>query len=246
MMDDRARESIAEYRRMNVDSTLNLARQAVAGGVRRFVFLSSIKVNGDSTPPDRPFTADDLPRPNGVYAVSKHQAEEGLRQIGKETGLEMVIIRPVLVYGPGVRANFRSMMSWVDRGIPLPFGAIRNARSLVALDNLVDLVQTCLRHPAASGQTFLVSDGEDLSTPELLRRTAAAMGRPARLMPVPEFVLRSAATIVGKRRVGERLCGSLRVDITKTQHLLGWNPPMRVDQALEKTARYFLDEKIQS
>jgi UDP-glucose 4-epimerase len=245
MMDDAAREPVAEYRRMNVDSTLNLARQAVASGVRRFVFLSSIKVNGDRTSIDRPFTADDPPKPNGAYAVSKHDAEEGLRQIGKETGLEVIIVRPVLVYGPGVRANFLSMMRWIDRGIPLPFGAIRNARSLVSIDNLVDLVETCLSHPAGPGQTFLVSDGEDLSTPELLRRTAAAMGRQTRLMPVPEFVLRSAATIVGKPGVAERLCGSLRVDIAKTRRLLGWNPPMLIDQALDKTARYFLGKKIQ-
>ncbi len=244
MMDDRACDSMPEYRRMNVESTLNLARQAVASGLRQFVFLSSIKVNGDSTPIDRPFTADDKPRPNGAYAVSKYEAEEGLRQIGKETGLKVTIVRPVLVYGPGVRANFLSMMRWVDRGIPLPFGSIRNARSLVALDNLVDLIGKCLLHPMASGQTFLLSDGEDLSTPELLRRTASAMGRPTRLMPVPEFVLRSAATIAGKPGVGARMCGSLRVDIEKTRRLLGWSPPMPVDRALEKTVRYFLDEKI--
>jgi UDP-glucose 4-epimerase len=245
MMDDQAREPVAKYRRINVESTLNLARQAVASGVRRFVFLSSIKVNGDSTPIDRPFTSEDLPMPNGAYAVSKHEAEEGLRQIEKETGLEVIVVRPVLVYGPGVRANFLTMMRWVDRGIPLPFGAIRNARSLVALDNLVDLIDTCLQHPAASGRTFLVSDGEDLSTPELLRRTASAMGRPTRLMPVPEFVLRSAATLAGKPGVGERLCGSLRVDIRTTQCILGWTPPVPVDEALVKTARYFLDKKTQ-
>jgi UDP-glucose 4-epimerase len=201
-------------------------------------------VNGESTLLDRPFLADDQPRPTDAYAVSKHEAEEGLRQIGKETGLEVVIIRPVLVYGPGVRANFLSMMRWLDHGLPLPLGAIRNARSLVALDNLVDLVATCLHHPAAVDQSFLVSDGDDLSTPELLRRTAAAMGRPARLIPVPEIVLRSAATIVGKANVAERLCGSLRVDIEKTRRLLGWTPPTTVDQALRKTVRYFLDDKV--
>ena len=245
MMDDPVAEPLAEYRRVNVDSTLNLARQAVAAGVRRFLFLSSIKVNGESTPVDRPFNADDPPKPTDAYAVSKYEAEEGLRQLGKETGLEVVIIRPVLVYGPGVKANFLSMMQWLDKRLPLPFGAIHNARSLVALDNLVDLLKTCLHHPAAANQTLLVSDGEDLSTPELLRRTGAAMGRPAHLMPVPEFVLRSAATIVGKANVGERLCGSLLVDIGKTQRLLGWSPPVSVDQALRETARYFLDEKVQ-
>lgn len=245
MMDDPVAEPLAEYRRTNVDSTLNLARQAAASGVRRFIFLSSIKVNGESTPLHWPFKADDPPRPTDAYAVSKHEAEEGLHMLAKETGLEVVIIRPVLVYGPGVKANFLAMMRWLDKGIPLPFGAIHNARSLVALDNLVDLLRTCLRHSAAANETFLVSDGEDLSTPELLRRTAAAMARPARLMPVPEFVIRSAAAIVGKSNVGERLCGSLRVDIGKTRRLLDWSPPTTVDQALLKTARFFLDEKGQ-
>lgn len=243
-MNDRSPEPMNEYRRKNVDATLNLARQAVAAGVRRFVFLSSIKVNGESTPLDRPFTADDPPKPNDAYAVSKREAEDGLRQIAKETGLEAVIVRPVLVYGPGVRANFLSMMRWLDRGIPLPLGGIRNARSIVALDNLVGLVQTCLDHPAAIGQTFLVSDGEDLSTPDLLRRTAAAMGRSARLVSVPESVLRLAAKVVGKPDFGERLCGSLRVDIEKTRRLLGWKPRVTVDQALRQTTRYYLDEKV--
>ncbi len=242
VMNDRASDRLAEYHRTNADSTLNLARQAVASGVRRFVFLSSIKVNGESTLPGRPFNADDPPKPTDPYALSKYEAEEGLRRLGKDTGLEVVIIRPVLVYGPGVRANFLSMMRWLDRGVPLPFGAIRNARSLVALGNLVDLLGTCLSHPAAPNQTFLVSDAEDLSTPELLRRTGEALGRPARLMPVPEFVLRSALAIVGKADVGRRLCGSLQVDIGKTQRLLGWRPPVSFDQALKETVRYFLDE----
>lgn len=245
MMEDPAIQPLAEFRRINVESTLNLARQAVAAGVQRFVFLSSIKVNGESTPLDRPFNADDTPNPSDAYALSKYEAEQGLRECAKEAGLEVVIIRPVLVYGPGVKANFLSMMRWLDRGVPLPFGAIRNARSLVALENLVDLVEVCIRHSAAPNEVFLVSDGEDLSTPELLRRTGAAMGRSPRLMPVPESVLRSAATIIGKSHVGERLCSSLRVDIEKTRGLLGWAPPVSVDQALKKTARYFLDERVQ-
>ena len=244
VMDKRGRKTMSDYRRVNVDATLNLARQAVVSGARRFVFLSSIKVNGEWTPLDRPFTADDRPRPSDAYAVSKHEAEEGLRQIGNETGLEVVIIRPVLVYGPGVRANFLSMMQWLDRGVPLPFGAIRNARSLVALANLVDLIKTCLSHPAAASQTFLVSDGEDLSTPDLLRRTAAALGQRARLVSVPEFVIRSAAAMVRRPSVAERLCGSLRVDIAKNQRLLGWTPPVSVDEALNKTARYFLERIV--
>jgi nucleoside-diphosphate-sugar epimerase len=244
MMDYRPAESLAAFRQVNVDSTLNLARQAANSGVRRFVFLSSIKVNGESTLPDRPFNADDPPMPDGAYALSKHEAETGLQQLGKDTGLQIVIVRPVLVYGPGVRANFLSMMRWIYAGFPLPLGAIRNARSLVALDNLVDLLTTCLYHPAAPNQTFLVSDGEDLSTPELVCRTGAAMGRRVRLMPFPEFVLRSTAAILGKPDLGERLCGSLQVDIGKTRRLLDWSPPVSVDQALRKTARYFLDGNL--
>jgi nucleoside-diphosphate-sugar epimerase len=243
LVGDRAANPLANYRKTNVDSTLNLARQAVASGVRRFVFLSSIKVNGESTPPGRPFDADDPPMPLDHYAVSKHEAEAGLQQLARETGIQVVIIRPVLVYGPGVKANFLSMMTWIESGFPLPFGAIHNARSLVALGNLIDLITTCLYHPKAQNQTFLVSDGEDLSTPELLRRTGAAMGRPARLMPVPEIVLRSTATHFGKAEMCQRLCGSLQVDIGKTQRLLGWRPVISVDQALKEMARYFLDAK---
>jgi nucleoside-diphosphate-sugar epimerase len=244
MMGDRAAEGLAKHRRINVDATLNLARQAVASGVRRFVFLSSIKVNGESTPIDRPFIADDPPNPTDAYAVSKHEAEAGLWQLARETGLEVVVIRPVLVYGPGVKANFLSMMRWIDKGFPLPFGAIHNARSLVAIENLIDLIRTCLQHPAAPNQTFLVSDAEDLSTPDLLRRTGAAMGRPVHLVPVPGFVLRSAATIVGRADAGQRLCASLRVDIRKTQTLLSWSPGISVDQALRRTVLHFLDEKL--
>jgi len=241
VMDASDGDPIANYRTTNVDSTLQLARQAIAASVRRLLFLSSIKVNGESTPLNRPFRVGDSPKPNGAYAVSKAEAEAGLRQIGKETGLEIVIIRPVLVYGPGVRANFLSMMRWIERGVPFPFGLVHNARSLVALDNLVDLIRVCLRHPAAAGETFLVSDGEDLSTPDLIRRTGDAMGRRTRLMPVPVSILRSVAKIVGKPEVGERLCGSLRVDIEGTKSLLGWTPPISVDHALAKTVRCFLN-----
>jgi nucleoside-diphosphate-sugar epimerase len=168
------------------------------------------------------------------YGVSKLEAEQGLRLIEALTGMEVVIVRPPLVYAPGVKANFAAMMRWVARGIPLPLGAIHNARSLVALDNLVDLLVTCLNHPAAAGQVFLVSDGEDVSTTELLRRTANAMGKKAFLLPVPALVLEWGAAMLGKRDVAQRLCGTLQVDITKTRHLLGWNPPLPLDQGLKK------------
>ncbi len=225
---------IAEFRRVNVEGTLNLARQAAAAGVRRFVFLSSIKVNGDATQPGSPYGADDAPAPMDPYGVSKFEAEQGLREIAFETGMELVIIRPPLVYGPGVKANFAAMLRWLRRGVPLPLGAIHNQRSLVALDNLVDLILTCLTHPAAANQTFLVSDGEDVSTPELLRRTGQAMGHPARLLPVPTPCLRLAAAIVGRQDVAERLCGSLQLDIEKTQRLLGWRPPLTLNQGLKQ------------
>jgi len=235
VMADTAADPLEEFRHVNVQGTLNLARQAAAAGVRRFVFVSSIKVNGEATQPGAPFTADDAPAPLDAYGVSKMEAEQGLREIALQTGMEVVIIRPPLVYGPGVKANFAAMMRWLQRGVPLPLGAIHNQRSLVALDNLVDLIVTCLAHPAAANQTFLVSDGEDVSTTELLRRMGQALGRPARLIPVPVSWLKLAATMVGKPDVAQRLCGSLQVDIEKTRRLLGWTPPISLDQGLKRT-----------
>lgn len=234
VLQDDATDPLQAYREVNVNGTLNLARQAAQAGVRRFVFVSSIKVNGEATQPGQPFFAEDVPAPLDPYGVSKLEAEQGLREIEAQTGMEVVIVRPPLVYGPGVKANFASMMRWVARGIPLPLGAIQNARSMVALENLVDLMVTCLTHPAAAGQTFLVSDGEDVSTTELLRRTAQAMGKKALLLPVPASVLELGASLLGKRAVAQRLCGSLQVDIEKTRRLLGWSPPLTLDQGLKK------------
>lgn len=234
VMQDRVSDPLVEFRRVNVQGTLNLARQAAEAGVRRFVFVSSIKVNGEATDPDRPFLADDAPAPLDPYGVSKMEAEQALSELSAQTGMEVVVVRPPLVYGPGVKANFASMMGWLRRGVPLPLGAIHNARSLVALDNLVDLLMTCIAHPAAAGQVFLVSDGEDVSTTELLRRTARAMGRAARLLPIPSVWLEFTASLLGKRNVAQRLCGSLQVDIEKTRQLLGWRPPLTLDQGLKK------------
>jgi UDP-glucose 4-epimerase len=236
VLDDAAADPLAEFQRVNVQGTLRLARQASAAGVGRFVFVSSVKVNGESTPSGRPFTADDRPAPLDAYGVSKHEAERALRELASQTGMELVIVRPPLVYGPGVKANFAAMMRWLGRGMPLPLGAVDNRRSLVALDNLVDLLATCLRHPAAAGQTFLVSDGEDVSTTQLLRRMGAALGRPARLLPVPPSWLEWGAARIGKGDVARRLCGSLQVDITKTRDLLGWRPPLSLDEGLRKAA----------
>jgi nucleoside-diphosphate-sugar epimerase len=244
VMSDTAVDSLEEFRRVNVAGTLNLARQAAEAGVKRFVFLSSIKVNGDSTTKGIFFRADDVPDPQDPYSISKHEAEQGLCRLAAETGMEVVIIRPPLVYGPGVKANFQSMMRWLMCGVPLPLGGIHNKRSLVALDNLVDLIVTCINHPAAANQIFLAGDGEDLSTTDLLKRMAKALGHPSRLIPVPVKVLELGAVLLGKRAVAQRLCGSLQVDISKARTLLGWNPPISVDEGLRRTAQSFLHEKI--
>lgn len=243
VMVDKAADPASEYRRINVQGTLNLARQAARAGVRRFLFISSVKVNGESTDGRPPFTEDDRPAPVDPYGVSKLEAEEGLWRLGAETGMEICIVRPPLVYGPGVRANFESMMSWLARGVPLPLGSIRNKRTLVGLDNLVDLLTICIKHPAAAGEVFLAGDDEDLSTTDLLRRMAAALGVPSRLIPVPSTLLEAAAALLGKRSVAQRLCGNLQVDIGKARRLLGWTPPVSVDEGLRRTAEHFLRQR---
>lgn len=241
VMNEQAADPLAEFRRVNVDGTLRLARQAADAKVRRFVFLSSIKVNGELSQLGHPFTADQPPEPRDPYCVSKCEAEAGLRALSEETGMEVVIIRPPLVYGPGVKANFLAMMRWVWRGIPLPLGGVtENRRSLVFLDNLIDLIVTCVDHPAAANQIFLVSDDEDLSTADLLRRIAAALGRPVRLVPVPTGLLTLGARLIGRPGIAQRLCGSLQVDIRKTKELLGWTPPVSVDEGLRRTAEHWI------
>jgi len=240
VMKDTAIDALAEFRRVNVEGTLNLARQAVEAGVQRFIFISSIKVNGEGTFLGQLYTAEDQPAPVDPYAISKREAEDALRQLANETGMEVVIIRPPLIYGSGVKANFQSMIRWLDKGIPLPLGSIHNQRSLVALDNLIDLISTCIHHPAAANQIFMVSDGEDLSTTELLQRMAAALGKKACLMPVPEFLLVWGARLLGKQAMAQRLCGSLQVDISKAHDLLDWKPPVSVDEALRKTAQHYM------
>ena len=234
IMKDEVADPLAEYRRVNVDGTLNLARQAAEAGVKRFIFISSIKVNGEQTPLGQPFTVEDTSAPEDAYGISKWEAEQGLQQLASETGIEVVIIRPPLVYGPGVKGNFASMIKLVSKGLPLPLGAINNQRSLVALDNLVDLIMTCIDHPAAANQVFLAGDGQDLSTTELLRDVARAMGKPPRLIPVPSSLLTLGATLMGKKAMAQRLLGSLQVDISKARHLLGWEPPITVEEGLRR------------
>ncbi|NWB85483.1 NAD-dependent epimerase/dehydratase family protein [Pseudomonas gingeri] len=239
VMDDSSVDPLAEYRKVNVDETLALASQAASAGVRRFVFISSIKVNGEYTFPGFPFQADDLPAPVDPYGVSKMEAEMGLRALAASSGMEVVIIRPVLVYGPGVKANFYSMLNWLSRGLPLPLGFVKNKRSLVAMSNLVDLIVTCIRHPAAANQIFLVSDGDDVSTTELLQRLGVALGCSARLLPIPSALLILGATMLGRREVAQRLCSSLQVDIRKNLDLLGWTPPKSIEESFNETALAF-------
>lgn len=243
VMNDSFADPLAEFRRVNVEGTLNLARQAVSAGVTRFVLISSIKVNGESTALNKPFTEEDIPVPVDPYGISKYESEEGLRRLATETGLEVVVIRPPLVYGPGVKANFLTMMRWLCRRVPLPLGAIHNKRSLISLDNLVDLIIICIEHRAAANQTLLAGDGVDLSTTELLQRMAKALGNPALLIPVPIKLLELGAALLGKRDIAQRLCCSLQVDITKARTLLRWNPPISVDEGLRRTAQGYLNEK---
>ena len=245
VLNDKSRDPLADYRYINVDCSLNLARQAARAGVKRFIYMSSIKVNGEFTILGKPFTAQDTPMPRDFYGISKYEAELGLRMIAEEFGMEVVIIRPPLVYGPGVRANFLSMMNWLRRGIPLPLGGVtKNRRSFVFIGNLVDMIVTCINHPAAANQTFLISDDEDISTAGLLDRMALALGQSSRLITVPPALITLGAKLAGKADIAQRLCGSLQVDIKKTKDFLGWSPPVSVNEGLRQTAAHFL--KMQS
>ena len=224
--------ALGEYRRVNVAGTVNLARSAAAAAVRRFIYVSSLKVNGESGR----FTERSQPAPVGPYAQSKHEAEAALREIARDHRLDAVVIRPPLVYGPGVRANFRTLMRAVANGIPLPLATVRNRRSLIGVDNLADFIVTCLTHPDAANETFLVTDGEDLSTPDLVRRLARAMGRPARLFPFPPSLVRFGAFLCGGQNVAP-LLDSLQADISKARLRLSWSPPFGIDDGLRRVAQ---------
>lgn len=234
VMNEFVANPLNEFRKINVDGTCALARQAAEAGVRRFIFISSIKVNGEGTPLGLPYRADDVPAPQDFYGLSKLEAEQSLMRLAAETGMEVVIIRPPLVYGLGVKGNFASMIKLVDKCVLLPLGAIHNKRSLVSIDNLVDLIIRCIDHPAAGNQVFLAGDGEDLSTTELLLGVGKAMGKTARLIPVPAGLLLFGATVLGKKAMAQRLLGSLQVDISKTCELLDWKPPYTVDEGLRR------------
>ncbi|OQW88136.1 MAG: hypothetical protein BWK72_10385 [Rhodoferax ferrireducens] len=234
VMHERAANPLAEFRHINVQGSLQLAQSAYAAGVKRYIYVSSIKVNGESTMPEHAFTELDMPNPQDAYGQSKLEAETGLRLIAASTGLQVVIIRPPLVYGPGVKANFAELMRAVQKCWPLPLGAVHNKRSLVALGNLVDFIITCITHPKAANQTFLISDGQDLSTTELVRCMAHAAGVPARLLPVPVWALEWAGRLLGKGETVQRLTGNLQIDSSKARDLLGWEPKVSVQEGLRR------------
>ncbi len=238
VMTETHENSLYEFRRVNTEGTRRLAQMSADAGIKRLIFVSSIKVNGEGK--DTPYTEQDKPFPDGPYAISKWEAEQVLRKISSDTGLEIVIIRPPLVYGPGVKANFLSLFKIVDRGIPLPLRSINNRRSLIYLGNLVDAIVACVSHPDAVGQTYLVSDGEDLSTPELIRRLASALSKPARLIPFPPALLRLVGKIIGRPAEVERLLGSLRIDSSKIRNELGWTPPYTMQQGIKETVDWYL------
>jgi nucleoside-diphosphate-sugar epimerase len=240
IMCDRSTDPLGQFREINCYATVNLARQAAEAGVKRFIFVSSIGVNGGETE-FKPYSVSDRPAPHTPYARSKFEAELALRELAIETGIEVVVIRPPLVYGPNAPGNFATLMKLLVKGTPLPLASVvNNRRSFVFVDNLVDLIVTCLTHPAAGNETFLVSDAESLSTAALLRRLGDALGSPARLIPVPVPLLQIGAALLGKSAMAQRLCGSLEVDISKTCELLGWSPPISVDEGLRRTAEPFM------
>ncbi|PSU68051.1 UDP-glucose 4-epimerase [Photobacterium phosphoreum] len=244
VMKDASINPIEKYREVNTTGTLNLARQAVEAGVKRFIFISSIKVNGEDTQIGSPFKATDKPNPQDPYGQSKAEAEEQLLALAKETGLEVVIIRPTLVYGAGVKANFASLMKLVAKGLPLPFGSITtNRRSLVSVYNLVDLIKTCIDHPNAANQVFLVSDDHDLSTADMVRQMGRALSKPTKLIPIPVFCYSLAGKITGKQDMVSRLIGSLQVDISATKKQLNWVPPYKLEDGFKMTANALLRDK---
>ncbi|PMG75192.1 UDP-glucose 4-epimerase [Vibrio breoganii] len=244
VMNDSVSNPLEEYREVNTRGTVNLARQAAKAGVKRFVFVSSIKVNGEGTSQDKPFTSADAHAPKDDYGLSKAEAEQQLFNLGKETGMDIVVIRPTLVYGPGVKANFASLMNIVSKGVPLPFGCIKdNRRSLVSVTNLVDLIVTCIDHPKAANQTFLVSDDHDVSTSEMVLQMAKALDKPQWQLPVPKWCYNLAGQLFGKQDVVDRLLGSLQVDITHTKETLNWTPPQSLEEGFKETAQAFLDSK---
>jgi nucleoside-diphosphate-sugar epimerase len=244
VMNESDANPLALYRSINTDGTLQLAHQAAAAGVKRFIFISSVKVNGESTLPGQKFSPASENIPTDPYSLSKYEAEQGLKELSLKTGMDVVIIRPPLIYGPGVKANFLKMMQWVEKGIHLPLGSITNQRSLLGIDNLLDFISVCLIHPKAAGQTFLISDDHDVSTTKLLKEIATAMHRTPRLLPIPHFFLEKGLILLGQGHIAERLCSSLKLDITLAKTLLSWKPPFSFKKQLNKTAVAYLSQRF--
>jgi nucleoside-diphosphate-sugar epimerase len=241
VMRDPSPDPVTEFRRVNTAGTERLARAAVRYGVRRLVYVSSVKVNGENTEHNQMFREDDAPYPTCPYGLSKFEAEVAIKKIAAESYFERVVVRPTLVYGPGVRGNIATMLSWANAGFPLPLAGIANGRSLTALENLCSFLHACAIHSAAIGETFLISDGGAISTPELFRLLARGMGKKARLYPVPEQLLRTACALCGLENMHRRLCQSLIVDTQKARTRLGWRPSVTLEQALNRTARSYLE-----
>jgi nucleoside-diphosphate-sugar epimerase len=242
VMQDHASDPLQEYRQANTASSIHLAQAAAKAGVKRFIYLSSIKVNGEATNSGRPFSEDSLPAPMDPYGVSKWEAELGIEKICLQTGMEFVVIRPPLIYGPGVSANFKKLMQLVAKGLPLPLGAIHNQRSMLALDNLISFIDVAISHPEAANQRFLLSDGQDLSTTQLLKLLAKGLQRDVWLLPIPSALLNIAAKVVGQSAASERLLGSLQIDSSKARQLLQWNPPLSVEEGIALTAEHYLQQ----
>ncbi len=236
VMKEQTNNPLDQFRKVNTEATISLARQSAKAGVKRFIFLSSIKVNGEQTNKNQAFTAHDKLIPNDPYGLSKYEAEQGLLKLADETGMEVVIIRLPMVYGPGVKGNFQVLMKWVRKQWPLPFGAVDNQRSLLALDNAVSFIIHCLKHPKAANEVFLVSDDEDVSTTELLNKVAAAFELNIFLLPIPVSLMKFAAKMMGKGELASRLLGSLKIDSSKAHQLLGWKPVITMDEQLKKIA----------
>lgn len=242
VMKDSSSNPFAEYRKVNVNGTERLAREAAFANVKRFIYMSSVKVHGEGR--STPYNEEDIQKPQDAYSVSKWEAEKVLNEISDETGMELVILRSPLVYGPRVKANFRSLMKWVHRGVPLPLGAVYNKRSFVALDNLVSFIIHCIDHPKAANEVFLISDGEDVSTTELLQKMARAFGKRSFLLPVPVGLMTFVAGLLGKRNVADRLFGSLQVDSSKARDLLRWEPVVSMDEGLKETAEWYTKKLV--
>lgn len=241
IINETEKDPLTAFRKINVEGTLNLARQAAQSGVRRFIYLSSIKVNGEYTKPEKPFSPNDIAMPEQPYSISKYEAERGLINLAEKTEMEIVIIRPPLVYGPQVSGNFLRMMQLLQKATPLPFGALkRNKRSYISINNLVNVINCCIAHPNAVNKIFLVSDGEDLSTTDLFQKIRLLLANKAPLVPVPSWALNGVAKVLGKKSEMMRICGSLQADISKTKQLLNWRPIETVDDALRRTVEDYV------